>query len=179
MNLIEMNRALRQLRLGGMAAVLETRLRQAQAEAMAGSVDLDFLWECCGAEEFGFADLAREYCGHAPSAVEAAGILVKLHSVPVYFYRKGRGRYRAAPPETLRIGPEVEEAQIKRLDTVKHDRNADAVATALEGVRAAAADPTTNVMPALLDAVGVYATIGEISSALADVFGRHTETPSV
>ena len=35
MNLIEMNRALRQLRLGGMAAVLETRLRQAQAEAMA------------------------------------------------------------------------------------------------------------------------------------------------
>ena len=34
MNLIEMNRALRQLRLGGMAAVLETRLRQAQVEAM-------------------------------------------------------------------------------------------------------------------------------------------------
>jgi hypothetical protein len=35
MNLIELHRALRQLRLGGMAAVLETRLRQAQAEAMA------------------------------------------------------------------------------------------------------------------------------------------------
>ncbi len=35
MNLIELNRALRQLRLGGMAAVLETRLRQAQAESMA------------------------------------------------------------------------------------------------------------------------------------------------
>jgi DNA replication protein DnaC len=34
MNLIELDRALRQLRLGGMAAVLETRLRQAQAEAM-------------------------------------------------------------------------------------------------------------------------------------------------
>src|SRR5579875_1633375 len=35
MNLVELNRALRQLRLGGMAAVLETRLRQAQAEQMA------------------------------------------------------------------------------------------------------------------------------------------------
>ena len=35
MNLTELDRALRQLRLGGMAAVLETRLRQAQAEAMA------------------------------------------------------------------------------------------------------------------------------------------------
>ena len=35
MNLIELQRALRQLRLGGTAAVLETRLRQAQTEAMA------------------------------------------------------------------------------------------------------------------------------------------------
>ncbi|HZF19714.1 MAG TPA: ribonuclease catalytic domain-containing protein [Burkholderiales bacterium] len=74
----------------------------ARAETMAGGVDAGFLWECCGPEEFGFDDLAREYCGRAPSAIEAAGILVKLHSVPVYFYRKGRGRYRAAPPETLR-----------------------------------------------------------------------------
>jgi exoribonuclease-2 len=74
----------------------------AQAEAMAHELDAGFLWECCGVEEFGFTDLAREYCGRAPSAVEAAGVLVKLHSVPVYFYRKGRGRYRAAPAETLR-----------------------------------------------------------------------------
>ena len=73
-----------------------------QAEAMAGGVDANFLWECCGTEEFGFTELAQEYCGRAPSAVEAAGILVKLHSVPVYFYRKGRGRYRAAPADALR-----------------------------------------------------------------------------
>jgi exoribonuclease-2 len=73
-----------------------------QAEVMAGSVDANFLWECCGPEEFGFAELAQEYCGRPPSAVEAAGILVKLHSVPVYFYRKGRGRYRAAPADALR-----------------------------------------------------------------------------
>ena len=73
----------------------------AQAERLAGGIETDFLWECCGGEEFGFAELAREYCGRAPSAVEAAGILVKLHSAPMYFHRKGRGRYRAAPPETL------------------------------------------------------------------------------
>ena len=42
----------------------------AQAEAMARGIEADFLWQCCGAEEFGFADLAREYCGRAPSAVE-------------------------------------------------------------------------------------------------------------
>jgi exoribonuclease-2 len=73
-----------------------------QAEAMAASIDTDFLWQCCGSEEFDFAGLAREYCGRTPSAVEAAGILVSLQSAPMYFYRKGRGRYRAAPPETLR-----------------------------------------------------------------------------
>jgi exoribonuclease-2 len=73
-----------------------------QAEARAAAVDADFLWECCGTEEFGFVDLAREYCGHPPSAVEAAGILLKLHSAPMYFYRKGRGRYRAAPADALR-----------------------------------------------------------------------------
>ena len=38
MNLIELNRALKQLRLGGIAAVLETCLRQAQAEAMAPTI---------------------------------------------------------------------------------------------------------------------------------------------
>jgi methylmalonyl-CoA mutase N-terminal domain/subunit len=34
-------------------------------------------------------------------------------------------------------------------------------------------------MPALLDAVRVYATEGEIMGALADVFGRYTETPVI
>jgi exoribonuclease-2 len=74
----------------------------ARAGKIAGEIDTDFLWQCCGGEEFGFADLAREYCGKTASASEAAGILLKLHSAPMYFYRKGRGRYRAAPPDTLR-----------------------------------------------------------------------------
>jgi exoribonuclease-2 len=73
-----------------------------RADALADEIDLDFLWECCQTEEFSFVDLAREYCGKTPSAIEAAGILVKLHSAPMYFYRKGRGRYRAAPADTLR-----------------------------------------------------------------------------
>lgn len=47
MNLVELNRALRQLRLGGIAAVLETRLHQAQAEPMA---PIDFL-SCLVADE--------------------------------------------------------------------------------------------------------------------------------
>ena len=74
----------------------------AGGEAFAAQVDTRFLWECCGEAEFGFEELAREYCGRAPTAVEAAGLLFKLHSAPMYFYRKGKGRYRPAPADTLK-----------------------------------------------------------------------------
>ena len=73
-----------------------------KAETLASEIDSDFLWQCCGTAEFGFAELAREYYGHAPSAPEAAAIAIKLQSAPMYFYRKGKGRFRAAPPDTLK-----------------------------------------------------------------------------
>ena len=79
------------------------------------------------------------------------------------------------PPETLRIGPEVEEAQLKRLHEMRSDRDHDAVERALANVRTVAQEPTTNLMPALLDAVRTYATVGEVVGALGDVFGRHVE----
>jgi len=89
------------------------------AEAMAADVDTDFLWECSGQDEFGFTDLAREYVGHPPTPVEAAGILLKLQSAPMYFYRKGRGRFRAAPADTLKLalaGLEKKRLQQEKID---------------------------------------------------------------
>jgi methylmalonyl-CoA mutase, N-terminal domain len=83
------------------------------------------------------------------------------------------------PPEILRIGPEVEEGQLKRLAQVKADRDGEQVELALARLRGEAADPEANLMPALIDAVSTHATIGEITGALADVFGRYTETPVV
>ncbi len=83
------------------------------------------------------------------------------------------------PPELLRIGPEVEEQQLKRLAGTKAERDDRRVRDALDAVRADAAEPAANVMPALLDAVRAYATIGEIMGALADVFGRYTEAPVI
>ncbi|MBV8032450.1 MAG: RNB domain-containing ribonuclease [Betaproteobacteria bacterium] len=74
-----------------------------EAERFAESLDADFLWQCSGTAEFGFGDLAREYVGRDPSPVEAAGVLMKLHSAPVYFYRRGRGRFQAAPADTLKL----------------------------------------------------------------------------
>jgi methylmalonyl-CoA mutase N-terminal domain/subunit len=83
------------------------------------------------------------------------------------------------PPDTLRIGPEVEEEQRRRLEKVRAERDDATVATALAVVRAEAADAEANLMPALLDAVRARATLGEMVDALASVFGRYVETPVV
>lgn len=72
------------------------------AKGIAADVDLEFLWEVAGQEEFGFAELGAEYFGHAPLPTEAAGLVLALHSAPIYFYKKGRGRYKAAPEQSLR-----------------------------------------------------------------------------
>jgi methylmalonyl-CoA mutase N-terminal domain/subunit len=82
-------------------------------------------------------------------------------------------------PATLRIGPEVEEAQVKRLGKVRADRDGAAVDRALADVRATAAVPDANLVPALLAAVRAHATLGEVVDALADVFGRHVEDPRI
>ncbi len=81
---------------GALASFLEAAQRSAEA------VDVDFLWECCGAEEFSYDTLARDYYGHAPSALESAALLLRLHGSPMYFYKKGKGRYRAAPADALK-----------------------------------------------------------------------------
>ena len=72
------------------------------AQKAAADMDLDFLWECCAQEEFSYDKLARDYFGHTPAPGELAAVLLRLHSAPMYFYRKGRGRYRPAPPEALK-----------------------------------------------------------------------------
>lgn len=73
-----------------------------QAQLAADGIDLDFLWECSAGGEFEHEALAREYFGHPPTPVEAAGVLLKLHGAPMYFYKRGRGRYKAAPQDALK-----------------------------------------------------------------------------
>ncbi len=73
-----------------------------RAEAEAAGIDVDFLWEACGEAEFGFEELAAEYAGHKPGPVEAAAVLLRLHAAPIWFHRKGKGRFRKAPPDILK-----------------------------------------------------------------------------
>ena len=72
------------------------------ANLEASTLDLDFLWECCGDDEFGTVEFATEYYGRKPAPTETAAVAIKLHSAPVYFNRKGKGRYKAAPAEILK-----------------------------------------------------------------------------
>jgi methylmalonyl-CoA mutase N-terminal domain/subunit len=49
----------------------------------------------------------------------------------------------------------------------------------LDALARQAADPEVNLMPALIDAVTTYATLGEVMATLGGVFGRHTEVPTI
>lgn len=73
------------------------------AEAEADTLETDFLWECSEENEFGFKDLAKSYYGDSPNNVQLAAIAIKVHAAPIYFYRKGKGSYKAAPEETLKL----------------------------------------------------------------------------
>jgi exoribonuclease-2 len=55
-----------------------------------------------GEREFAFADLAGEYFGRTPRPAEAAALAICLHRSPMHFYKKGKGRYRAAPADALK-----------------------------------------------------------------------------
>ncbi len=79
---------------------------------------------------------------------------------------------------TLYIDESTEQKQLDQLQLLKRERDSDRVARALEQVRAAA-DGTTNMMEPLLDAVRVYATLGEMCNALRDVWGEYEETPMI
>jgi len=79
--------------------------------------------------------------------------------------------------ETLEIGIETERKQIERLRKLKQERDNQKVNEMLGRVRdVARADK--NIMPVLVEAVKAYATVGEISDALRDVFGEYRE-PSI
>ena len=75
----------------------------AAAQRYAAGLDTEFLWQCCGRAEFDFRSLARDYVGREPTPVEATGVLLKLLEAPIYFHRRGKGRFQPAPAETVRL----------------------------------------------------------------------------
>ncbi len=136
---------------------------------------------------------AREYIaridalGGVLRAIETGYVQREIQQV-AYGYQKGIesgervvvgvNRYVAGRTEklpTLRIDPEIERTQIERVRSLRARRDAPTVDAALREIEKTARSER-NLMPAILDAVKVYATVGEISGTLRTVFGEYKES---
>jgi methylmalonyl-CoA mutase N-terminal domain/subunit len=90
----------------------------------------------------------------------------------------GVNRYqdeRGAPLPLLRIDPETERTQVERLGKLRARRDASRLQAALRQVEETARSEQ-NLMPAILEAVKAYATVGEISDVMRRVFGEYQES---
>jgi len=81
-------------------------------------------------------------------------------------------------PELLTVDEDVQERQRDRLASVKADRDDAAVEAALDDLRDAV-EADDNVMPAVVDAVKAYATMGEIMAVFEAEYGSYQETATV
>ena len=173
----------------------------AEANKLADEIDVSFLWEVAGQEEFGFAELGSEYYGHAPKPAEAAGLLLKIAASPIYFHKKGKGRYKAAPEATLQAalaGIEKKKQQLlvqaAQVEELKGGRLPDAMKPVVrqllhkpdknsieyKALEAACAELQTTPARLLL-AVGAIASAKELhfSRFLSEHFPRGTGFPKI
>jgi len=72
-----------------------------EGQAVAATIELPLAWEFAPEDEFGFADLARDYFSTNATLAEQAGALFALYEAPHYFRRAGKGRFKKAPAEIL------------------------------------------------------------------------------
>ena len=79
----------------------------AAGQRLSAEIELDLAWEFAGDDEFGFADMARDYFSSdasKPASIEQqAAALFRLFEAPHYFRRAGKGRFKKAPVEILQL----------------------------------------------------------------------------
>jgi exoribonuclease-2 len=73
----------------------------AQAQSLAQGIELEMAWEFAPDEEFGFAELARDYFSANAPLSEQAAMLFRLFDNPHYFRRAGKGRFKKAPADII------------------------------------------------------------------------------
>ncbi|MGB4062177.1 MAG: RNB domain-containing ribonuclease [Burkholderiaceae bacterium] len=73
----------------------------AAAQAKVPDIELEMAWEFAPEDEFGFADLARDYFSASAPLDEQVAMLLALFEAPHYFRRAGKGRFRKAPQEQI------------------------------------------------------------------------------
>ena len=73
-----------------------------EAQELASGIELELAWEFAPEEEFGFADLARDYFSANATLAQQAAALLRLYEAPHYFRRAGKGRFRKAPADIVK-----------------------------------------------------------------------------
>jgi exoribonuclease-2 len=72
-----------------------------EAQTLSATIELDLAWEFAPEDEFGFADLAREYFSAQATLTEQTAALFRLFEAPHYFRRAGKGRFKKASAEVI------------------------------------------------------------------------------
>lgn len=94
----------------------EAQAAMDEANTLTADIDLQFLWDCAPDEEFGLVDVAHEYFGSQASVAQQVALAIALQGAPVFFRRKGRGRFQRAPLEQLQAGLAALERKQKELE---------------------------------------------------------------
>ncbi len=150
---------------------VETLTNELEARARDLLAEIDALGGTLAAIEGGFQQRQiQEAAYRVQRAVESGDQVV----VGVNAFRDEEVR----TPPTLRIDPDGERRQVEAVRRVRAERDPAAWEAALRRVDEAARG-TENLMPALVEAVGAYATVGEISNVLRAAWGEHRELVTV
>ena len=155
----------------------------ATVDPLAGSYYVEWLTEQIEEKAMEYIHKIDEM-GGAPVAIEK-GFYQKEIADAAYKYQKdveskkeiiiGVNEFvteEEMPITTLKVDPEVRKRQIERLNKVKKERDNKKVEEALNKLRKAA-EKGENIMPATFEAIKNYATIGETSNILREVFGEY------
>ena len=87
-----------------------------EALVLSKDIDLQLLWDCAPEEEFGLVDVSLEYFGSQATIAQQAALAIALQGAPVFFRRKGRGRFQRAPLEQLQAGLAALERKQRELE---------------------------------------------------------------
>jgi methylmalonyl-CoA mutase, N-terminal domain len=152
--------------LGGSYAV-ETLTREIERKAVTYIEKIDAMGGAIKAIESGFiqGEIAESAYQYQKEIETEKRIVVGLNQFQAQDEPLGN---------ILRVQPEAEQYQKEKLSKIKRERNDLRVKETLAILRKAA-QGTENLVPPILEAVKVYATVGEISDILREVFGEHRE----
>jgi methylmalonyl-CoA mutase N-terminal domain/subunit len=154
-------------------------------DPLAGSYYIEAKTNQIEEEAFGLIEKIDEL-GGAPRAIDM-GFIQQAISDAAYATQKdiesgdqvvvGVNQYQVeeeAPMDLLRVDPVVEKRQVESLNAMKDGRDQGQVDQALSRLREVC-QGQGNTMPAILDAVRTYATLGEICDVMRDVFGEYEQ----